>query len=95
MLFKESSILSFRREVLDYVARDADELIGDATEITLNRVFSAARKAAAEAYRSSPRHIQPNQDPENFGPPKGTPDKKCRFNSADFLKLGLSPAFVS
>jgi hypothetical protein len=37
----------------------------------------------------------PNQDPENFGPPKGTPDKKCRFNSADFLKLGLSPAFVS
>jgi hypothetical protein len=41
------------------------------------------------------RHTWPNQDPENFGPPKGTPDKKCRFNSADFLKLGLSPAFVS
>jgi hypothetical protein len=27
--------------------------------------------------------------------PKGTPDKKCRFNSADFLKLGLSHAFVN
>jgi hypothetical protein len=39
-------------------------------------------------------HTQPNQDPD-FGPQKGTPGKKCRFNSADFLKLGLSHAFVS
>jgi hypothetical protein len=40
-------------------------------------------------------HTQTNQDPENFGPQKGTPGKKCRINFADFLKLGLSHAFVS
>ena len=60
-------------------------------------IICAASSNRNEKHQTSPghptaRHTQPHRDPENFGPPKGTPDKKCRFNSADFLKLGLSPA---
>ena len=39
------------------------------------------------------RHTQPHQDPENFGPPKDTPDKSAAY-FCRFLKLGVSNAFV-
>jgi len=56
---------------------------------------SSDRNEKHQIHRDIRRQYLLNQDPENFGPPKGTPDKERRFNSADFLKLGLSHAFVS
>jgi len=56
---------------------------------------SSNRNEKHQIHRDIRRQYLLNQDPENFGPPKGTPDKERRFNSADFLKLGLSHAFVS
>jgi hypothetical protein len=61
-------------------------------------IICAASSNRNEKHQTSPghptaRHTQPHRDPENFGPPKGTPDKSaalfCRF-----LKLGVSNAFV-
>jgi hypothetical protein len=61
-------------------------------------IICAASSNRNEKHQTSPghptaRHTQPHQDPENFGPPKGTPDRSSAY-FCRFLKLGVSNAFV-